>query len=126
MGWATTVPEFRQLGLYLEKRDGGMATLCFAPGGQDTCVYRHFDAAALFFGITTSEAEYMFAPDEYPGGEDTTRMEVVDRIGSFLVNGMPDSYDRLEEEEDEDEDFDEEEEDEDDFDDEDDDLDEDI
>lgn len=82
MGWATTIPEFKQLGLHLER---------FSPSGQGFLVFgeaKHFEAAAQFMDISLKEAEYLFDPAKYPEEDDTSRLEVVERIEDFITNGM--------------------------------------
>lgn len=89
MGWATTIPEFKQLGLHLER---------LSPSGQGFIVFgefKHFEAAAKFMDITYKESEYLFDPSKYPEDDYTTRLQVCERIEDFIENGM--------EEEDEDE-----------------------
>lgn len=98
MGWATTIPEFQELGLHLRKY-GGMGRLAYTQGAV---TFEHFEAASMFLGITLSEAEYLFSPEEYPENEQTTRLEVIDRIDDFLLNGMPEEYPRYDEGDDDD------------------------
>jgi hypothetical protein len=80
MGHASTIPEFRDLGLYMVK-ENGKGWLQFGP-------YTHFEAAAAFLDISENAAIYMFDPDSYENGDYATRLEVVDQIDSFLKNGM--------------------------------------
>lgn len=81
MGWATTIPEFKELGLRLERNSfSGQGYLVF---GEK----KHFSAAAEFLDITEKEAEYLFNPDKYPEEDDTTRLEVCERIEAFVDNG---------------------------------------
>lgn len=82
MGWATTIPEFRELGLHLEKPSSfvrnGFAQLRF---GDEVA----FMAAGAFMDLNTRETDYLFDPDSYDDG--ATPAEVVERINQFLVDG---------------------------------------
>ena len=94
MGWATTIPEFKQLGLHLER---------VSPSGQGFLVfgdYKHFEAAAQFMDITKYQAEYLFDPARYESEDDTTRLEVCERIESFIQNGMEEDYQEDDEDDD--------------------------
>lgn len=81
MGWATTIPEFKQLGLGLvQTSHNGQGSLVFGE-------FKHFEAAAKFLDISEKEAEFLFNPDKYPDQEDTTRLAVCNRIDQFINYG---------------------------------------
>ena len=95
MGWATTIPEFKEMGLRLEQTTrNGQGFIAFGE-------FKHFEAAAKFMDITLKEAEYLFNPDQYPDDEDTSRLQVCDRIENFVDNGgIPEEDEYLEDEDD--------------------------
>lgn len=72
-GWACTIPSFRKAGLKLEK------------GFLKYKGAFNFTAASEFFGITLIEAEYLFDPLYYKKADNTTPIEVSNRIKKFVA-----------------------------------------
>jgi hypothetical protein len=62
-GWATAIPSFRKAGFRLDRimLPSGYIRLYPTFAGQE-----QFEAAARFFGINKSAAEFLFDSDEYP------------------------------------------------------------
>lgn len=72
LGWATTIPSFRRLGLKLNT-DWNEVTM-----GE----YRNFYAAALLFELSERDAMYLFAPG--PSEVDATPKQVAKKIRQFV------------------------------------------
>lgn len=102
MGWATTIPEFRELGLILTRKPNGWGG--FYPPTIEFDGESHFNAAARFCDISVKEAEYLFNPDSYDEEENASRLEVANRIDDFIQNGAPYPYGPYDQEDDDDED----------------------
>lgn len=101
LGWATTMPEFRRLGLRLTKGRPDPSNDVFDANMCVTLKQSHaratldgsFKAASKVFGLSEEESEYLFAPnadhpyDDYgkwsPGGEATPK-EVARHIRRFV------------------------------------------
>lgn len=94
LGWATAMPEFQALGLYLElvqpdedisvvSLTGPVATYAIVKTtlqpDSDSCI----DAGSLTFGITHDQAEYLFAPECYLWEQDE------DGNPNYRVTDMP-------------------------------------
>ncbi len=62
LGWATAIPEFQALGLRLVKTDLSHSFSRVMLGDYNT----NSSAAAIVFGITSDEADYLFLPGELP------------------------------------------------------------
>lgn len=99
LGWATTIPEFRELGLRMIK--AGSAATIMLEGDMDSA--RSYWSKTLIackkvFGLDNLEVEYLFTPDN--AGEDllldekhgarprasASAKEVSNHIRKFLVN----------------------------------------
>lgn len=88
LGWATTMPTFRRLGLRLS--GWGVPILV----GMDETRDQAFDVASQVFGITPLESLFLFdfsvdgEDDEFHGrrspGEDATAKEVAEHIRRFV------------------------------------------
>jgi hypothetical protein len=91
IGWATTIPEFRQLGLSLNIQANCyshriIATPVLDLGGGITL--HGFDAAGHLFDITREDAYYLFDTgqvDSLP--RDATPADVANRIREFVKTG---------------------------------------
>lgn len=87
MGWATTIPAFKKLGLTLKSIG--------RPGSCEAQLqYRDlisFDAAAEFMGLTSSQTKHLFAPsyyEEYPTPSDVAaRIEQLVHSTNEIGNG---------------------------------------
>jgi hypothetical protein len=77
VGHACLNPVFKEQGLGLDKQ-----TIFPNPKFQGEFGWR---AVELFFDIEPANAKYLFLGDEYTHGEETTAVEVADRIESFLA-----------------------------------------
>lgn len=95
LGWATAVPEFRDLGLKIFKvSDGWKSGYPAIRPAEDitgqwvaTC-----EATREIFGLTEDETEYLFTPNEdgYDDErlpEDATAKELAAHIRRFVANG---------------------------------------
>jgi hypothetical protein len=85
-GWATTIPEFAEAGLKLEryehKLDDGEVLI-----SRDIVFgeFTSFDAVTEFFDLPDhKDSSYLFYVDRYPNGERTTKHDVVERIRQFV------------------------------------------
>jgi hypothetical protein len=91
LGWATTMPVFRRLGLRLVKNAYGLGAVCMA--GQDTVtagIDTSFNAAAEVFKLDDEEAEFLFGPErDYCGDEspreDALPSDVAAHIRAFVA-----------------------------------------
>ncbi|AKV03166.1 hypothetical protein AKJ09_09829 [Labilithrix luteola] len=92
-GWATTMPEFRALGLRLLKDGVGIASPSLISTNETTYWKRVREAAKEVFGLSVSELEWLFTPsdEEYDGKpeDDASPAEVAVHIRNFVANGMP-------------------------------------
>ncbi len=101
LGWATTMPELRRIGIRMLKTDNWRWT----PGvlGSTSSPERSFsEASELAFGLTEREADYMFTwPDAdgepVPNGltrltRNATAVQVVANIRTFVHNKYPKAY----------------------------------
>lgn len=104
-GWATAVPEFKTAGLHLKVTSVTNGVVYLAnPRGAD---YPSFDAAAKFFDISYTAADWLFDPDEYEIDRDdeewgpVTVDDVADRIDELIANDglTPDELDDEEDDE---------------------------
>lgn len=88
LGWATTIPAFRRLGLRLYRYEGigvGQVGL-FETGRSKAYESDPFGAAEQVFGLSTGEALYVFAPSD--GGEHkATPKRVATKIERFVESG---------------------------------------
>lgn len=90
LGWATTIPEFRELGLRLELL--GSTVNVVLPSEDGSLCRNSFTSAALVFDIDSVEADYLFAPADdvdyvdHPG-EDASPREVAQLIRDFIAAG---------------------------------------
>lgn len=57
LGWATAIPEFAKLGLYLFRSGDRSGQICLEGGGTD------FDAGAILFGIDFNQSFFLFSPE---------------------------------------------------------------
>lgn len=93
LGWATTMPAFRRLGLRLVNNEAlgfGVVTMKGSNFDDDSST----DAAHQVFGLDNREFEYLFTPEgdslseigltERGPGEDATAKEVARHIRSFV------------------------------------------
>lgn len=83
MGWATTMPEFRKLGLRLmaEHRDD-RAVACIVKKGVITA--SHFNAAKEIFDFPHRIAEVLFDPSEYEHDQRDDPKYVIARIKDLI------------------------------------------
>lgn len=81
MGWAANVPSFHRDGLRLSRSVDGLMEPRL---GRKT----QLDAAEAFFGLTTTEASYLFLPDNYAERELRSPRAVVRHIERVLA-GKP-------------------------------------
>lgn len=83
LGWATTIPEFREAGLRLRQTTWGFVGV-WCPGVEETDSHHHSmsqEAAQVFFGLAKKEADRIFMPDYYDyDGEDVKPVDVAERI----------------------------------------------
>ncbi len=97
MGWATTMPMFRKLGLRMLKPDpfrnatpGIVGDDCHITYDGDTEVRACDRACERLFGLAPKETEQLFIPDYYGArgglGEHATRKEVSDNIRAFVAS----------------------------------------
>jgi len=90
LGWATTMPLFRKLGLRLVHTGsigGGYPQVGdgYESGGRWEYARTGYHAAAFLFGITYEEAEYLFLPGSTrPGAPRETPKQVARRIEAFV------------------------------------------
>jgi hypothetical protein len=94
LGWATTIPELAAAGLRLKRGTDGYVYV--SDGTPDDSSFASFHAASGIFGISTDDAEYLFAPgvappkdDSFVGSDDSPRgcagpAEVADHIERFV------------------------------------------
>lgn len=85
-GWATTMPA--------AKKEGLMLVSYFDYTGQTKyqlyhrkSAYSGFNAAAQFFRISGSDAEYLFSP-EGDAEKDTDPVRIADRLDVYLTQGV--------------------------------------
>jgi hypothetical protein len=80
LGWATAIPEFQKLGLYMNF--DGIPKLIGR--GQNAEGWRAgYEAGAVVFGLAEEEADYIFYPE---GNEvEMTAQQVAQRIKTFLL-----------------------------------------
>lgn len=78
MGWATTIPQFRKLGLRLSK----YGLPYFGKGYYQTS---GMHAAADLFGISDNEAYYLFMPYEEDIAANATPKQVAKHIRKFVA-----------------------------------------
>lgn len=83
LGWATTMPEFRRLGLRLDRR------LMEVTNAKEN-VWDSFEAAQVTFGLDSREAHLVFSPRvQYLGlkapGAYAGPVEVADHIRRFVA-----------------------------------------
>lgn len=90
LGWAPSIPEFRARGLQLKnlaaRGDTPDIDVIFKARGK---TYSGEDAAAMFFGLTKTQSEYLFMPDYYPREALGDPEYVADRIDA-LAKGYVD------------------------------------
>jgi hypothetical protein len=84
LGWATTMPEFRRLGLQLVKLNSNYAFVVSARTGASA-----FGAAQEIFGLDQDESAYLFSPGILYHGEESpprtaTPREVASHIRDFV------------------------------------------
>jgi len=60
LGWATTIPELRALGLTLVRRRGGWLPRLVDPATH--VEHEHFRTCAILFGLDADEANLLFMP----------------------------------------------------------------
>lgn len=81
MGHAASIPSFQEQGLRLERFhdrfNEKLGRITFN-GKVD------FDAAGAFMDLNSEETEWVFDPARYRNENETTRMEVVERLTSLL------------------------------------------
>lgn len=85
IGWACTIPEFKELGLDFKPWTDGLDDGESAMFGEPH--FNHsfgFEASALFFGISFGDAIELFSDESYPSGVDATPSEVADKIEIFV------------------------------------------
>jgi len=85
MGWATTIPHFKELGLFLlgkTYRNASTAELVYQ--SQSGARYHGFDAVHAFMDLTSEQADYLFDANQYP--DLVTVSEVADRIENFVIS----------------------------------------
>jgi len=89
LGWATTMPQLRRLGLRLSK-DFSVMLL--------NKTYDPIDAACEVFGLTYSEAEFLFVPGQYTKWgtspeDNATAKQVAAHIERFVRKWSPEKDD---------------------------------
>lgn len=80
LGWATTMPTFRRLGLRLKQYSGGGYVLMKKGDGE---TIGSIPAASEVFGITWDQATHLFIPAE--GEERATPKQVAKKIERFVA-----------------------------------------
>ena len=76
-GWAGSHPWFTRMGF---KIDHYRDVIMYTPRGH-TCTYYGFQAAAKFFNIISTDAEWLFSPKYY---ESKSRRTVAKRIRNYV------------------------------------------
>ena len=66
LGWAATIPEFREEGLRLKRTHGGLAYISL-PRGNGYGDYEDTEAGSVFFEIDRAEAYHLFQPNDALG-----------------------------------------------------------
>lgn len=82
-GWATTVPELAELGLYMQKdRVRTDGTVIGSVAVRNVSTYSHH-ALEQFFGLTYTETDHLF----YPEGDEREMSagQVADRVEAFIA-----------------------------------------
>jgi hypothetical protein len=77
IGWATTIPSFRKLGLKLSLNDAGGTPVFNGDFGSD--------AVAHFFDISILDAEFLFFPLYNDLGDKATPKQVAKHIREFVA-----------------------------------------
>jgi hypothetical protein len=83
LGWATTMPQFRKLGLkmyFFGENRGGFVKLY--PKGGNLGATDSFEAGARVFYLTKDESHRLFSPDY--GEKDATPKQVAKKIREFV------------------------------------------
>lgn len=80
-GWATTIPEFREAGLRLEKQSDYFGESFHALVYEQL---KNWDAVELFFGISFDDACRLFYEGAYPDEDVNNPRAVADRIRDFV------------------------------------------
>ena len=100
LGWASTIPSFRKLGLRLFKSPSGYGFVGLKSEINDNTIPSNslsFDAANLVFGLTVDEFNFLFLPNQdldyyfkmygrRPLSRDTTAKNAAKHIRFFVIN----------------------------------------
>lgn len=85
LGWATTIPEFRALGLKLVGSSYSFQGHVELDTRDNSIPRNDFDAAVEVFNITSSQAYYLFAPEENKEA-DVDAAYVAHKIREFVAS----------------------------------------
>lgn len=80
-GWATTIPEFAERGLKLEKLSNFEKVVVLRDAGG---YHSGFNAAMVFFGLERWQAKALFDPSGYPTPSMVRKSTVIAKIRAFL------------------------------------------
>jgi hypothetical protein len=86
LGWATTIPEFRELGLRLRLRSDGSGVVAMEYKNIEHGWDPAHDAAEKVFGLDFWQAEHLFVPGSSPGSlpRNATATQVAAHIRAFV------------------------------------------
>lgn len=86
IGWACSIPEFNEQGLFLEELDGGQYHFPILIQNDKIISCRH-NASEIFFEIDSLEFICLFQPSSYPNGARNRPDLVAKRIRKFVKTG---------------------------------------
>lgn len=86
MGWATTIPEFKEAGLILAAEPGDIYNACICYKHKNKW-YEHFEAAENFFDIPYTTSRILFNPMYYRYDERNHPKFVIKRLKLLLKDG---------------------------------------
>ena len=99
IGWAATIPEFNEQGLFLANRTrNDMFVPTVFPifyDKIDKCWYKEFRALEEFFNIDTNTISILFMPDSYPLRDRRNPKKVAKRIRELILADNSNDYNAI-------------------------------